>query len=256
MIGRLDGRFRPHEAVVYTAHHDHLGKDDALIAQGRDGIYNGAVDNASGVAMLLTLADAFAKHTARPARSLVFATLTAEESGLLGASYLAEHPPVPLLNTVANLNVDSGNLYGATEDIVGLGAERSDLQRMLRTTAGQEGLTVTPDPRPNQGSFYRSDQLAFARGGVPAVFFGTGRRFRGQDAGYFERMENDYNQHRYHQPSDELRPDMKFGGAVQQMRVAYRLGLWLANSTARPGWRAGEAFGATRAASEAQAGWR
>jgi Zn-dependent M28 family amino/carboxypeptidase len=257
VIWRLDGRFRPHEAVIYTAHHDHLGKDDALIAQGRDGIFNGAVDNASGVAMLLTLAEAFARHTpARPARSLVFATLTAEESGLLGATYMAEHPPVPLLNTIANLNVDSGNLYGPTEDVVGIGAERSDLMGLLRTAAREEGMTVTPDPRPNQGLLYRSDQLAFARGGVPALFFNTGRTARGQAADYMERMANEYNQQRYHQPADEVHPGMRYGGIVQQTRVAYRMGLRLSNSLLRPAWRAGEAFGATREAAERTAGWR
>lgn len=255
VVGTIRGRYRPHEAVVYTAHHDHLGIDPALEAQGRDGIYNGAVDNASGVAMLLTLAEAFTKGPA-PARSVTFVSVTAEESGLLGATYYAENPATPLVRTVANLNVDSGNLYGATRDLVGIGAERSALMPMLRVEAGREGMTVTPDARPNQGLFYRSDQLAFARGGVPAVFFNTGRTFVGQPADYFDRMESAYNQTRYHQPGDEVLPEFRYDGLLQQMRVAYRLGLTLADGTIRPSWRTGEAFGVTRADAERGAGLR
>lgn len=256
VIGRLEGATRPAEAVVYSAHHDHLGKSDEMIAAGRDGIYNGAVDNASGVGMMLALADAFARHTERPARTLLFVTFTAEESGLLGAGYYADHPAVPLVNTIANLNVDSGNLNGPTEDLVGIGAERSEMLGLLRAAAAEERMTVTPDSRPNAGLFFRSDQLAFARGGVPAVFFNTGRRFTGQPAEYAARVEGEYNQSRYHQPSDELLPTMRFGGIVQQTRVAYRLGLRLASTDLRPRWKAAEAFGATREASERAAGIR
>ena len=250
VIGKLEGRLAPGEAIVYTAHHDHLGKDDALVAQGKDGIYNGAVDNASGVAMLLAVAKAFTALPERPQRTVLFATLTAEESGLLGASYYAEHPPIPLAKTIANLNVDSGNTGGRTRDITGLGAERSELMALLRDAAAAESLTVTADPHPNQGHFFRSDQLAFARGGVPAVFFGTGKDFVGQPAGYAEAFSSDYDEHHYHQPSDELRDDFLFGGMVQQARVAFRLGYRLAHSDLRPAWRASEAFAQVRAASE------
>ncbi len=246
VIARLEGRTSPDEAVVYTAHHDHLGKDDALIAQGRDGIYNGAVDNASGVAMLLTLAKAFKALPQPPARTVLFATLTAEESGLLGASHYAENPVVPLAQTIANLNVDSGNTAGRTRDIVGIGAERSELMGLLREAAASEDLTVTPDPTPNQGLFFRSDQLAFARGGVPAVFFNTGRDFAGRPAGWADEYFNRYRMERYHQPGDELTDEVLFGGMVQQTRVAFRLGYKLANSNLRPAWRPSEAFAQVR----------
>ena len=246
VLARLEGRSAPDEAIVYTAHHDHLGKDDALIAQGRDGIYNGAVDNASGVAMLLTLAEAFKALPQAPARTVLFATLTAEESGLLGAGYYAENPSVPLAQTIANLNVDSGNTAGRTRDIVGIGAERSELMGLLREAAATEDLTVTPDPQPNQGGFFRSDQLAFARGGVPAVFFNTGRDFDGRPEGWADEYFNRYRMERYHQPADELTDAVLFGGMVQQTRVAFRLGYKLANSDLRPAWRPSEAFAEVR----------
>ena len=200
--------------------------------------------------MMLELAEAFAA-VEPPARTVVFVTLTAEESGLLGSGYYAEHPAVPLANTIANINVDSGNLEGATEDITGIGAERSEMLALLRTAAAAEDLTVTPDSEPNQGSFFRSDQLAFARGGVPAVFIETGSRYRGRPADYAETVSADYRANRYHQPADELRDDMPFAGIVQQTRVALRLGYRLANSTLRPQWNASEAFAETRAQSEA-----
>ncbi len=254
VIGRLPGGEAAEEAVVYTAHHDHLGIDRELEAAGEDGIYNGAVDNASGLAMLLVIAEAFEALPEPPRRSVVFASLTAEESGLLGAGYYAENPAVPLVRTVANVNVDSGNLYGPTDDVVGIGAERSEMLRLLREAAAEEDLAVTMDPQPNQGLFFRSDQLALARGGVPAVFLNTGRRFRGQDEAYADSLFADYRQNRYHQPSDELRGDMLFGGIVQQARVAFRLGYRLAASDLRPQWKPSEAFAETRRAAEQEAG--
>lgn len=253
VVGKIPGTTRAAENVLYTAHHDHLGKNDEMIAQGRDGIYNGAVDNASGVAMLLTLAKAW-QASPRPQRTLYFASVTAEESGLLGSAYYAQHPAAPMVQTVANLNVDSGNLVGRTADIVGLGAERSELMGLLRTAAAAEVLSVTADPNPNAGLYFRSDQLSFARLGVPGVFFNTGKQFVGQDASFAARVEADYTQNRYHQPSDELLPGMQAGGALQQTRVAYRMGYGLAFSAMRPAWRAGEAFAEIRATQEQAAG--
>jgi Zn-dependent M28 family amino/carboxypeptidase len=253
VLGQITGSERPDEVVLYTAHHDHVGIDRELEAAGEDGIYNGAVDNASGVAMMLELAEAFNAMPEPPARTVVFATLSAEESGLLGAGFLAENPPVPLSNIIANVNVDSGNLYGATDDIVGIGAERSEMMRHLRTAAAGEGMTVTPDNQPNQGLFFRSDQLAFARGGVPAIFLNTGTQFRGRDDDYAAEIKAEYRATRYHAPADELTDDMQFGGIVQQTRVALRLGHLLADSDLRPQWNESEAFAETRAQSEAEA---
>ena len=243
------------EAVVYGAHHDHLGTNDELVAAGGDGIYNGAIDNASGVAMMIEIAEAFvaARDAGNElARSVYFVTFTAEEAGLLGSNYFAENPPVPLARMVANVNVDSGNLFGPTDDIVGIGSERSDMRALLIETASAENMTVTDDPAPNQGIFFRSDQLAFARGGVPAVFINTGDSFRGRDAGYGEQVRSAYRADRYHQPTDELTDDLLFGGIVQQTRVAFRMGYALAMSDLAPQWRPSEAFAETRAASLAE----
>ncbi|GAB5535484.1 MAG: M28 family metallopeptidase [Rubricoccaceae bacterium] len=250
------------EAVVFGAHHDHLGTNDELVAAGEDGIYNGAIDNASGVAMMIEIAEAFVAAqeaggepevgASQLARSVYFVTFTAEEAGLLGSNYFAENPPIPLAQMVANVNVDSGNLFGPTDDIVGIGSERSDMRALLIETASAEGMTVTADPAPNQGIFFRSDQLAFARGGVPAVFINTGDSFQGQAADYGEQVRSAYRADRYHQPTDELTDDLLFGGIVQQTRVAFRMGYALAMSDLAPAWRPSEAFAETRRASLAE----
>jgi hypothetical protein len=252
VVGKITGAERPQEAVVYSAHHDHLGIDHDLIARGEDGIYSGAVDNASGVAMLLNIAQAFKALDEAPQRSVYFVTVTAEESGLLGSQYFAENPPVAPGNMIANVNVDSGNLHGATHDIVGIGAERSELMRYFREAAAAEDMSVTPDPQPGQGLYFRSDQLSFARAGVPGVFINTGRDFVGKPSAYADSVFADYRQHRYHQPADMLQPDTPMGGIVQQTRVAFRLGHRLADSTARPQWNPGEAFVEARRQAEAR----
>lgn len=246
VVGVIRGSEAPGEAVVYGAHHDHLGIDREAIARGEDGIYNGAIDNATGVAMMLELAEAFAALPEPPRRSVYFVTFSAEESGLLGSAYFADNPPVPLSQMVANVNVDSGNLGGRTRDIVGIGAERSDLLGLLREAAAAEGMTVSPDAAPNQGIFYRSDQLAFARGGVPAVFLNTGTQFVGQPADYAARLRAAYIADKYHKPGDEFDPAAPYGGLVQQTRVAFRLGYALAASDLSPEWRPSEAFAETR----------
>ncbi len=243
VVGKLPGRVRPDEAVIYTAHHDHLGIG---VPVAGDSIYNGAVDNATGVAMLLATAEAFSKLPERPARSVLFASVTAEESGLLGAEYYARNPHLPLKQTIANINVDSGNIYGRSRDIVGIGAERSDMMNVLREEAGREGLSVSADPHPNQGSFFRSDQLAFARGGVPAVYIETGSLFENQADDYAEKVAGAYNLQNYHQPSDEFSADWPLGGMVQQARVGFRIGYRLATGDERPQWKAGEAFAQVR----------
>ena len=250
VVAKIPGRTRPNEAVVFGAHHDHLGIDEERVAAGDDGIYNGAIDNASGVAMMLEIAQAFTALPEPPERSVYFVTFTAEEAGLLGSAYFAEHPPVPLAQMVANVNVDSGNLFGETDDIVGIGSERSDLRALLVEAARAEGMTVSDDTSPNQGLFYRSDQLAFARGGVPAIFIETGDRYRNRPADYGQQVRDAYNADRYHQPTDELTDDLSFGGIVQQTRVAFRVGYALADSDLTPQWRPSEAFAETRRQSQ------
>lgn len=250
VVGRLPGAERPEEVILYTAHHDHLGIDHDLIAAGQDGIYNGAIDNSTGVAMLLNIAEAFSALEERPARSIYFTSVTAEESGLLGSQYYAENLGFSPANVIANINVDSGNLHGETTDIIGIGAERSELIRYFTEAADAEGLTVSPDQSPGQGFYFRSDQLSLARVGIPGVFVNTGRSFVGQPDDYAANIAQDYNQNHYHQPSDELRDDHTFDGLAQQTRVAFRLGHHLATTNARPAWRPSEAFAETRTASE------
>ncbi|MBO6573874.1 MAG: M28 family peptidase [Rhodothermales bacterium] len=244
VVGKITGAVRPDESVVFSAHHDHLGigKPDA----SGDTIYNGAVDNASGVGMLLSLGKAMSASPEPPERSLVFLSVSAEESGLLGAEFYARNPHLPLALAAGNINVDSGNVYGRTHDIVGIGAEKSEMMGLFREAAEAEGLRVEPDPNPNAGSFFRSDQLAFARGGVPAVFVVTGKDYQGRPEGWGLENRADYTANRYHQPSDEFDPSWPMGGVVQQMRVAARVAYRLGWSDLELQWNEGEAFGEAR----------
>lgn len=240
VLGKISGRERPDEAIVYTAHHDHLGV--GVPDSTGDAIYNGALDNASGVAMMLAVARAFGE-VPPVERSVVFASVTAEESGLLGAEYYVRYPSVPISGTIANINLDSGNIFGRAKDIIGNGAERSDILAHFVESASAEGMTVTPNSNP--GGFYRSDQLAFARQGVPAVYINTGRSFVGQPDGYWNEMQQRAGRN-YHQPGDEFDPSWPMGGLVQQARVAFRLGYRLANSDVVLKWNPGEAFANAR----------
>ena len=227
------------EYVVYSAHWDHLGvRPD----QPGDNIYNGAVDNATGVAGMIAIANAFNALAFKPRRSILFIATTAEEQGLLGAEYYATHPLVPLQQTVANINLDSMNALGVTTDITPLGAERSTLGKVIDEVAKENNVTVSPDPRPEQGSFYRSDHFPFAKAGVPAVSFNPGVKFVGHSDKWGEEQFQDYNQHRYHQPSDEYSPNWNFGGMVQQARLAFWIGLRVSNATEAPQWNRGDEF--------------
>jgi Zn-dependent M28 family amino/carboxypeptidase len=227
------------EYVVYSAHWDHLGvRPD----QPGDNIYNGAVDNATGVAGIIAIANAFNSLAFKPRRSILFIATTAEEQGLLGAEYYATHPLVPFQQTVANINLDSMNALGETTDITPLGAERSTLGKVIDEVAKENKVTVSPDPRPEQGSFYRSDHFPFAKAGVPAVSFNPGVKFVGHSEKWGEEQFQDYNQHRYHQPSDEYSPNWNFVGMIQQARLAFWIGLRVANATETPQWNSGDEF--------------
>ncbi|HKQ91240.1 MAG TPA: M28 family metallopeptidase [Blastocatellia bacterium] len=227
------------EYVIYSAHWDHLGvRPD----QPGDNIYNGAVDNATGVAGIIAIANAFNSLAFKPRRSILFIATTAEEQGLLGAEYYATHPLVPFQQTVANINLDSMNALGVTTDITPLGAERSTLGKVIDEVAKENNVTVSPDPRPEQGSFYRSDHFPFAKAGVPAVSFNPGVKFVGHSDKWGEEQFQDYNQHRYHQPSDEYSPNWNFGGMIQQARLAFWIGLRVANATETPQWNRGDEF--------------
>ncbi len=241
VIARLPGRGRlASEAVILGAHYDHLGIGPAV---GGDSIYNGAVDNASGTAGMLAIAEAFVTAGARPARSVFFVAFDAEEKGLLGAKALIRRPPVPLAQVVAMLNLESLNLVGDTRDIAALGADRSTLGTLFRVAAAAEGYTVTPrsaavmQEAERQGFFDRSDQAAFVQAGVPAIMLFLGDQAGGdQPRGWAKRMLDQYLQQRYHQPNDDLSLVGDLGATAHALRVYARTLLAVADQPARARW--------------------
>jgi Zn-dependent M28 family amino/carboxypeptidase len=249
VLARLPGRDArlASEAIVYTAHHDHLGVRKGA-RPGADNIYNGAVDNASGVAGLLAIARAYAAlpPEARPRRSIVFAFVAAEEAGLLGSEWLVHHPPLPLARIAANLNFDSLNIFGRTRDLRVLGLGKTSLDPLVTALARAQDRTPKADPFPDRGSFYRSDQLNFARAGVPALHASGGVEFVGRPPGWGEEQINAWIKTHYHQPSDEYRDDWNLAGALEDLRLNFRLGLAIADADRMPTWKPGDEFEAVR----------
>jgi len=235
VVGLLRGRDPElaREVVVLTAHHDHLGIGPAVDG---DSIYNGAYDNASGVALLLEIAQAFTTLESRPRRSLLFIATAAEEAGLLGATHYVRNPLVPLTHTVAAINLDGANLWGETDDVTALGAERSTLARTVEARARQLGMTLVPDRAPELGLFFRSDHFAFARAGIPALLLDHGIEFRGRPDGWGAAVLDEWAARHYHRPSDEYRPDLQLAGAIQQARLAFLVAYDIAESPERPAW--------------------
>ncbi|MFY9607787.1 MAG: M28 family metallopeptidase [Blastocatellia bacterium] len=233
------------EYVIYSAHWDHLGKDEKL--QG-DQIYNGALDNASGTAGLLELAEAFTRLPAPPKRSVLFLAVTAEEKGLLGAKYYAEHPLYPLEKTLANINMDGVNQWGRTKDIVIVGIGNSTLDDLLTSAARVQGRTIKPDPEPEKGFFYRSDHFEFAKQGVPALYADTGEEYVGKAEGYSQQKRDEYTSRDYHKPSDEVKPDWDLTGAIDDLRLLFLVGREVADGNQWPEWKPGTEFKAKREA--------
>jgi len=248
VIGRLRGgdpKLRE-EAIVFTAHYDHLGRG---APEGGDDIYNGAADNASGVATMLETARAFTLLPRPPRRSLLFIACAAEEGGLRGSEYYAAHPLVPLARTAANVNMDGTPVWGQPRDFTFLGADRSTLGEVVREAARALGFTVIPDPHPDQGSFYRSDQFNFAKVGVPAFSLDPGLDYIGKPPGYGQRIWEEYEETRYHRPKDEYDPAFDLSGSAQTARIALFIGYRVAQAQAPPRWNAGDEFEAARRAS-------
>jgi Zn-dependent M28 family amino/carboxypeptidase len=231
------------EVVIYSAHLDHLGKDEALIAAGKDGIYNGAVDNASGSAALLAMAEAAVKAPAR--RSQMFLWVCAEEQGLLGSEAYAQHPLWPLDRTAAALNLDSLNWVGPTRDIALPGSGRTSLGALAAEVAAQDGLKVAAEAPDLGGGYFRSDHFNFAKAGVPAFSIEAGHDFLGLDAAAKRARAASYEA-RYHQPSDEYDPAWDLGGMAQQAQFTLDLGRAVAEAPAMPVWDAADPFGAAR----------
>jgi len=236
-----DPRLR-NEYVAYSAHYDHLGIGPVV---NGDSIYNGASDNASGVADILAVART-AAESPKPRRSQLFLFVTAEESGLLGSAYYAQSPAVPVANIIANLNVDGGNLLGRVRNLTVLGDTKSSLGPSLSRLASTYGMRLSPEEHPERGLFYRSDHFSFAIAGIPSVSIGRGTDFVGRPPDWGRQQGEDYTAHRYHQPSDEYRPDFDLSGAVQLAELVQRFGFSLANASTVPTWNADAEFKATR----------
>ncbi|WP_299825935.1 M28 family metallopeptidase [uncultured Pontibacter sp.] len=245
VIAKLEGSDPKlkNEYVVYTAHWDHLGKDTKL--QG-DQIYNGALDNASGTAGLIEIAEAFTKMEAKPKRSILFLAVTAEEKGLLGSKYYASNPLYPLEKTVANINMDVLNAYGPTEDVTVIGYGNSTLEDVLAKAAATQNRRIVPEDTPENGFFYRSDHFEFAKQGVPALYAKSGVKARNQPADYVQKWQSNYNTEDYHKLSDEVKDDWNLEGAVEDLQLFLRVGHTVANTEKFPEWKEGTEFKSKR----------
>ncbi|MDZ7290796.1 MAG: M28 family peptidase [candidate division KSB1 bacterium] len=248
VLGVLPGRDPElrDEYVVYSAHHDHLGIGTPS-ATG-DSIYNGALDNASGTAAMLAIAQAFASLPAeeRPRRSIMFAAVAAEESGLLGSQKFCVEPPVPAGYLAANINIDGVNIWGRTKDIAVIGLGKSSLDHVVKEIAGWQGRVVKGDQFPEKGFFYRSDQFNFAKIGVPATYFDTGVEFIGRPPEWGKEQMEKWEATNYHQVSDEYEESWNLEGAVEDAQLAFLVGLKVANADQMPSWMPGDEFEAAR----------
>jgi Zn-dependent M28 family amino/carboxypeptidase len=234
------------EYVVYSAHWDHLGVGDPDPDDKGDTIYNGALDNASGVASLLEVARAFTQVKPAPKRSILFVMVTAEEQGLLGSEYYAVTPIYPLTKTLANINVDGVNQWGRTKDITVIGLGASDLDDYVRDAASEQHRTLRPDPESEKGFYYRSDHFNFAKQGVPALYIDTGVEFIGKPSEYSQQKRDEYTKKDYHQPSDQVKPDWDLSGAVEDSTLLLGVGYRVANASRFPEWKPGNEFKAKR----------
>jgi len=244
VVRGIDPKVRD-EYVAYSAHWDHFGIGPVV---NGDSIYNGAADNASGVASVLTIAHAAAEGV-KPRRSQLFIFVTAEESGLLGSAYFGEHPTVPSSKIVAALNMDIVPLNGRVRDLNVTGDNKSSLGPALAQLVKSEGIRISPDAHPEQGHFYRSDHFSFAKAGIPSVSIGGGTDYIGRPAGWGLAQSEDYTAHRYHQPADEYRPDFDLSGATQLAEIVFRFGQSLGNARTVPTWNQDAEFKAARDAS-------
>ncbi len=227
------------EVVIFSAHWDHLGIGTPV---NGDAIYNGAIDNATGCAILLELAHAWAAMPQKPRRSALFLAVTAEEGGLKGSEYYASHPLVPVAKTAIALNYDAIYPWGRARDVVITGAERTTVFPLAQQVARRLNLAISPDAQPEQGHYFRSDHFSFARAGIPAFSIGHATRFAGKPEDFGEKAYQEFNSKHYHQPSDEFRPDWDFTATEQAAQFGFLLALDIANQDRLPDWRAAEQF--------------
>jgi Zn-dependent M28 family amino/carboxypeptidase len=234
------------EAVLYTAHYDHLGIRPDMPG---DNIYNGADDNATGCGILLEVARTYSEAPQRPRRSILFASVTAEEQGLLGSEYLGKHPPIPAGKITLDLNYDDIPPLGSPEDVEVSGAERTNFYPTLEAMAKMFRLAIRPDSRPEAGHYYRSDHFSLARVGIPAFSVNEGTKYKGHDATWGLQQAEEYTSKHYHQPSDEYRPSMDFTGDAVMARFGFALGWEAAAQPKLVGWQKGDEFESARAKS-------
>ena len=249
VVGKVVGS-RPDlrdEYVIYTAHWDHLGIGPEV---NGDKIYHGALDNASGVAGIVELADAFAHIQPPPRRSILFLSVTGEEKGLLGSQYYSEHPLYPLAKTLAEINMDGLNMLGRTKDIEVIGLGQSTLDDVVEAVAAEQGRVVRPDAEPEKGFYYRSDHFNFAKQGVPALDPSSGVEYLGKPEGWGLQMRDKYTSEDYHKPSDKIKPYWDMSGTVEDLRLLGEVGYRVANAKTFPVWKAGSEFKAKRQESE------
>jgi Zn-dependent M28 family amino/carboxypeptidase len=244
VVAVLPGTTRPDEYIIYSGHWDHLGKGEAV---NGDSIYNGAIDNATGTAALLVLADAFRKAKKQPERSIMFLAVTAEEQGLLGSEYYATNPLVPVQKTVANINIDAMQALGKTKDIIAVGYGQSELEDYLEAAAKKQGRVVVKDSNPSAGFYFRSDHFNFAKVGIPALYTETGDDHFTKGLVFGKAQKEDYTKNRYHAPADNFEPSKwDFSGMIEDLRLLFDVGYRLSNETTFPGWKTGSEFKAIR----------
>ena len=244
VVAMVPGTERPGEAVVYLAHWDHLGKHPD---EPGDNIYNGAIDNATGVAGIMEIAEMFAKHPAK--RTVLFLPVTLEESGLLGSKYYVAHPSVPLAQTVAAINLDAMSTYGPSKDMVVTGLGNSELDDVLKAITDQQGRVLHEEATPESGFYFRSDHFNFAKGGVPALYAEGGEDLVDGGSAAGRKATEDYTANRYHKPADQFDPNWNLTGTMQDLDTLYQVGRTLADGDTWPQWREGNPFRAVREAS-------
>jgi len=231
------------EAVMYTAHYDHLGIRPDMSG---DNIYNGANDNATGCGILLELANVFSLAAQKPRRSILFTAVTAEEQGLLGSEYLGKHPPIPAGKIALDLNYDDVPPLGSPEEVEVSGSERTTFYPIVQALAKEFRLNIRPDARPEAGHYYRSDHFSLARVGIPAFSVNEGMKYKGHDVAWGMQQADEFTAKHYHQPSDEYHPEMDFTGDAAMARFGFALGWQAANMPNRVGWEKGDEFEAPR----------
>jgi len=241
----IPGSERPDEVFIYAAHWDHIGTDPEA-AEGEDGIFNGAVDNASGVAALLELAQSFSALPRAPSRSVAFLAVTAEESGLLGSAYYATHPAVPMNRTIGGINMDALPVYGPTNDVVVVGYGSSELEDILKQKAEAQGRIVKPEDHPERGGYYRSDHFNFARQGVPMLYAKAGEDHLELGPDYIKAKNAEYLEKRYHTALDEVGEDWDLRGLQQDIDLYFAIGLEVADGDSWPQWYKGNEFRSIR----------